>query len=205
MSGDVLARIFEPFYTTKDESKGTGLGLATSYGIVDQAGGFITVVSAPGQGTQFDIHLPRTDAAEQWTPSADSVAGPGRGSETVLLAEDEDAVRELMAATLQAQGYTVLVARSGEQAVAIAAQHQGTIDMLLTDMVMPGMNGLTAAERIAATRPALKVMVVSGYMPDGALTTGTDGAPVAHVAKPVSPIALARRVRALLDEAARDT
>jgi len=203
MSTEVQARIFEPFYTTKDESKGTGLGLATSYGIVDQAGGFIMVESAPGKGTCFDVHLPRTDAAEQWTPSGGVDAGPGRGHETVLLAEDEKAVRELMAATLQAHGYTVLVAKDGEEAVAAAERHQGPIDLLLTDMIMPGMNGLAAAAKIAVMRPALRVLVVSGYMPDGEPHAGLAGQSVAHVAKPVTPIELARRVRAVLDETPR--
>ena len=203
MSPEVMARIFEPFFTTKDESKGTGLGLATCYGIVHQAGGFIEVDSAPGRGTRFDIHLPRTDAVEQWTAPKDVAGRPGRGDETILLAEDEEAVRELIAATLLAHGYTVLVAADGEEAVAIAEQHHGPIDLLLTDMIMPGMNGLAAAARIATMRPMLRVLVVSGYMPDTGPHEGLNGMAVAHVAKPVAPIELARQVRALLDELRR--
>jgi signal transduction histidine kinase/ActR/RegA family two-component response regulator len=199
MSAAVLARIFEPFFTTKGEGKGTGLGLATCYGIVNQAGGFVTVESAPGRGTRFDVYLPLTTDAEEWTPSREGIAAPSRGTETVLLAEDEPAVREVMAATLQAQGYTVLVTADGAEAVAVAERHQGPIAVFLTDMMMPRLSGLEAAAILAVRRPGLRVLVVSGFMPEAPRGTA-DGMKVAYVTKPVSPLELVRQVRALLDE-----
>jgi nitrogen-specific signal transduction histidine kinase len=200
MPPEVLARIFEPFFTTKGEHFGTGLGLATCYGIVNQAGGFVTVASAPNAGTTFDVYLPRTDRAPQWLPATDGVSGPVRGTETILLAEDDAPVREVMAATLQEQGYTVLIASDGLAAVQAAEHHLGPIHLLLTDMMMPGISGLEAAKRIAAVRPALRVLLVSGYVPDRALPEEGLGLRMAMVPKPVTPLDLTRQVRLLLDE-----
>jgi signal transduction histidine kinase/CheY-like chemotaxis protein len=199
MTREVLARIFEPFFTTKGEGKGTGLGLATCYGIVNQAGGFVTVQSEPGVGTSFDVHLPLTDAPEEWSPSVEGAGGPLRGTETILLAEDEPAVQEVIAAGLRSQGYTVLLANNGAEAVAAAARCPGPIHLFLTDMMMPEMNGLEAATRIRASRPDLRVLVVSGYMAESAPPGAVAGMRIAYATKPVAPLELTRQVRVLLD------
>jgi signal transduction histidine kinase len=200
MTREVLARIFEPFFTTKGEGKGTGLGLATCYGIVNQAGGFVTVQSEPGVGTSFDVHLPLTGAPEEWSPSVEGAGGPLRGTETILLAEDEPAVQEVIAAGLRSQGYTVLLANNGAEAVAAAARCPGPIHLFLTDMMMPEMNGLEAATRIRASRPDLRVLVVSGYMAESAPPSAVAGMRIAYATKPVAPLELTRQVRTLLDE-----
>ena len=201
MPPGVMARVFEPFFSTKVDTKGTGLGLSTVYGIVNQAEGFITVESTPGRGTTFDVHLPRVDGKPQWTPAAEAPGVPAGGTETVLVAEDDPAVREVIAAALRGQGYQVLVTKDGEEAVARAQQHRGTIDLLLTDMTMPGMSGIEAASRIAEARPGLRVLVVSGYLADSALPSGDLGFRLESLSKPISPLELTRAVRTMLDEA----
>ena len=163
MDTDTQARIFEPFFTTKPEGEGSGLGLATVHGIVTQSAGAITVSSAPGRGTTFDVLLPATDlAAEPKRPDQTPAAGAGAG-ETILLAEDEPMLRELAALLLTEAGYTVLPAEHGEAALTLADQHAGSIDLLITDVVMPRMNGPELAERLRTLHPGIRVLFVSGY------------------------------------------
>jgi PAS domain S-box-containing protein len=201
MDHETQQRIFEPFFTTKSPGKGTGLGLATVYGIVKQSGGDIWVKSEAGHGTEFRIYLPR---------SGEGVSQPGlapapaesipRGSETVLLVEDELGIRGLAIAVLQSSGYTVLSTEQPEQAVELCDRHEGPIDLLLTDVVMPGMSGHDVANAIAVRRPDTKVLFMSGYTPDVALRHGVL-ANSAYLQKPFSPAALARKVRNVLDSA----
>ena len=163
MDADTQARIFEPFFTTKEVGKGTGLGLSTVYGVVRQSDGFIWVYSEPGHGTTFKIYLPRTGQAAQVMTSNSRMARSVRGSETILLVEDEEALRELTRSLLADQGYRVLEASRPERAIEIAGKFDGTIHLLLTDMVMPGMNGRALAEALAPIRPEMKVVFMSGY------------------------------------------
>jgi PAS domain S-box-containing protein len=161
-----MPHVFEPFFTTKEEEKGTGLGLATVYGIVTQSGGHIYVDSEPGQGAAFKIYLPRTEDAEKVVPVQVSDGGSGRGSETILVVEDEEVVRNLIQRVLQSKGYEVLAAGNGEEALKLSAQHAGPIHLLLTDVVMPEMNGRELAERFRSSRPDALVLYMSGYLGD---------------------------------------
>ena len=199
MTEEVKARIFEPFFTTKEPGKGTGLGLATAYGIVKQSGGYIYVYSEPGHGTTFKIYLP---LVEDGVPSGQSHPGSKtmpKGSETILLVEDEDAVRSLTRYTLQMQGYAVLEAKDGEEALRVAEKHQGGFHLLVTDVVMPRMSGWRLAEQLAPTHPGLKVMFLSGYTDDAVVRHGIVEAEVAFLQKPFTPSALAQKVRDVLD------
>ncbi|MGH9773203.1 MAG: ATP-binding protein, partial [Candidatus Acidiferrales bacterium] len=163
MDAETQARIFEPFFTTKEVGKGTGLGLSTVYGVVRQCGGHIWVYSEPGHGTAFKIYLPRTgQRAGAQKPHASLVASQ-RHTETILLVEDAEAVRELTRSLLAGSGYTVLEAEHPEKAIEIAQNYHGHIHLLLTDMVMPGMNGRALAEKLASIRPHMKVVYTSGY------------------------------------------
>jgi two-component system cell cycle sensor histidine kinase/response regulator CckA len=160
---DIQQRIFEPFFTTKAAGKGSGLGLSTAYGIVKQSGGSIVVRSTEGEGSVFTVQLPIAEAASApQAPRAPSAVAPG-GTETVLLVEDEVAVRRLAHRTLGARGYQVVEAEDGMAALAVAASHQGTIDILVTDIVMPRMNGLQLVAELRARHPALAVVLMSGY------------------------------------------
>jgi CheY-like chemotaxis protein len=199
MDAATRARIFEPFFTTKGPGKGTGLGLATVYGILKQSGGDIQVYSVPRHGTTFKIYLPRVDAAPVDERQAEAAVLPPRGLETVLLAEDEDAVRRLVREMLERLGYTVLEAGSGVEALELCREHPGSIDLLLTDLVMPRMGGRQLAQRAAELRPRMPVLYMSGYT-DDALTEGCpldEGA--AFLQKPFTLPALARLLRQLLD------
>ena len=191
------AKIFEPFFTTKQPGKGTGLGLATVYAIVTQAGGVIWVYSELGHGTSFKIYLPQVDAV----PSTAAVARVDlpRGTETVLLVEDAAAVRAVARQVLQRQGYRVLEAADGEDALYLAARHQGTIDLVLTDVVMPRAGGRELAERLLAVRPDTRVLYMSGYTDDSVVRHGILAGGVAYLQKPFSPEGLARKVREVLD------
>lgn len=198
MSAEVQAHLFEPFFTTKGPGKGTGLGLATVYGIVQQSNGFLAVLSEPGKGSMFQVYLPRVDAAPTTEPaSASAAVASAKASGTVLLAEDEDMVRALAAHILGRQGYTVLAARDGSEALRLAQDHPGPIHLLLTDMVMPGMNGRTLAERLLLARPDTKVIVMSGYTDDPALHRNVL-AGAAFVAKPFTPAFLVQKVSEVL-------
>ena len=199
MDEETQAHAFEPFFTTKPRGQGTGLGLAMVYGTVKQSGGFIWVYSEPGHGATFKIYLPRVDApVESATPPA-PVERPPRGSETVLLAEDEPAVRAIAQQVLERQGYTVLAAPSGADALALAAQHGVTIHLLLTDVVMPGMSGRDLADRLTAQRPGIRVLYISGYTDNAIVRHGMLEPGLAYLQKPFRPDALVRKVREVLD------
>ena len=198
MDKATVARIFEPFFTTKQVGEGTGLGLATVYGIVRQSGGEIAVSSVPGHGSIFSIHLPAASERARALPPSDQAPSPG-GTETVLLVEDEDLVRSITARMLSARGYTVLQAGNGAQAAEIARNHPGTIDLLVTDIVMPGADGREVAVSLKAVRPRLKVLLISGY-PDRATNAPCTMADrPAFLQKPYSGSTLARKVREVLD------
>jgi PAS domain S-box-containing protein len=199
MTPEVKARIFEPFFTTKGPGKGTGLGLATVYGIVKQSGGHLEVYSEPNVGTTFKIYLPRI---EQPAPvgSTPEVTMPPTGGETLLLVEDEEAVLALSREVLSASGYTVLTASRGRQALQLAKQLAGPIHLLVTDVVMPEMGGRQLAERIAALHPETRVLYVSGYTDDAVVRHGILEHEVHFLQKPFSPLALALKVREVLDQ-----
>ena len=202
MDAATQARIFEPFFTTKEKGKGTGLGLATVYGIVKQSGGWIWVYSEPGHGTTFKVYFPR--ALEAAAPVAPGPASPVsvRGSETVLVVEDEEVIRKLGRKVLTANGYTVLVAANGRDAEQVAGQHDGAIHLLVTDVVMPGMNGREVAQRLAGTRAGIKVLYLSGYTDDAIVHHGVLEPGVAFLQKPFTPAVLGRKVREVLDRPA---
>jgi PAS domain S-box-containing protein len=194
------AQIFEPFFTTKPQGRGTGLGLATCYGIVKQHGGSIWPYSEPGHGSTFKIYLPRVEAPTEERPMPAAGDDMPRGSETVLLAEDEPSVRMLAARVLRAQGYTVVEAENGDAALQLAHAWAGSpIDLLLTDVIMPRMSGKTLAERIQLLYPACDVLFISGYTDNTIVHHGQLDPGVVFLQKPFSPAALARKVRAMLD------
>jgi two-component system, cell cycle sensor histidine kinase and response regulator CckA len=198
MSAETQAHIFEPFFTTKDPGKGTGLGLSTVYGIVEQSGGHIAVQSAPGRGTTFRIYLPRVDAAPVSDQSPPEVAVAPKGTETVLLVEDDEGLRSLAREVLTVLGYTVLDAGHPADAVSLAESYGQTIHLLLTDVIMPQMNGRQLAEALLATRPALRVLYMSGYTA-GAIGAGGVLEPGVHfLQKPFTPLGLGRKVREVL-------
>jgi two-component system, cell cycle sensor histidine kinase and response regulator CckA len=201
MDAETQTHIFEPFYTTKG-LKGTGLGLSTVYGIIKQSEGYIWVYSEPGKGSTFKIYLPRVDAEamqlEAPQPLApNEKAGPGR--ETVLLVEDEENLRQLTRQSLEHQGYSVIDAGDGATAMRLSQEHKGPIHLLLTDVIMPGMNGRELANQVSASRPHMKVLYMSGYTDDAIVRHGVLGAGMAFLSKPFTPDALAAKVREVLD------
>jgi CheY-like chemotaxis protein len=197
MDAATRARVFEPFFTTKEQGKGSGLGLATVYGMVRQSGGYIWVYSEPAHGTVFKVYLPVTRAAAAAPPGADKSASP-RGWETVLLVEDEDAVRALAREVLRRHGYDVIEACHGVDALRVAERHPDTIHLLITDVVMPHMSGGELAQRLTAARPAIKTLFMSGYTNHALLPA--DRTPGGEfIQKPFTPDSLARRVRRILD------
>jgi CheY-like chemotaxis protein len=200
MDAQTQAHIFEPFFTTKEQGKGTGLGLATVYGIVKQSGGYIWVYSVPGQGTTFKIYLPRVDEPNEPFLLSESDSRPLGGSETILLVEDEKELRTLAVRGLEARGYKVLESASTEDALQMGARHDGPIHLLLTDVVMPGMSGRKVAEHLAALRPSMKVLYMSGYTDDSVFRNGVLELGTAFIQKPFTPSSLARKVRDVLDE-----
>jgi len=199
MDSDTQSHIFEPFFTTKGP-KGTGLGLSTVYGIIKQSGGYIWVYSEPGKGTTFKIYLPRVDGAgEIATVQPAAVAsGPELARETILLVEDEANVRRLGRQYLESLGYTVLEAPDGAAAIQVANAHVGPIHLLLTDVVMPGINGRELAQRISELRPEIKVLYMSGYTENAIGHNGTLDAGITLLQKPFTLPALKAKVREML-------
>jgi two-component system, cell cycle sensor histidine kinase and response regulator CckA len=199
MTPEVRERIFEPFFTTKSAGHGTGLGLATVYGILRQSGGHVIVQSAPGQGSTFRVFLPPAGGARGNPSQPQAAVESPRGAETVLVVEDEEAVRALARRILERQGYTVLDARNGEAALVLVRSMPGRrIDLLVTDMVMPGMNGRALAEAMVATRPDVRVLFMSGYTDDEIVRRGLRDADVSLLQKPFTADGLACAVRAAL-------
>jgi PAS domain S-box-containing protein len=199
MSEQTQSHLFEPFFTTKEKGKGTGLGLATIYGIVKQSGGSIWVSSDLERGTTFKVCFPRVEGVAAPLVSARSLVQSLTGTETILLAEDASGLLELAKKILERYGYTVLEAPNGIEALQICEQHQGTIHLLLTDVVMPGMSGRDLADRVAALYPGTKVLYTSGYTDSAIVRSGVLSAGTAFLQKPYAPEALARKVRDLLD------
>jgi two-component system, cell cycle sensor histidine kinase and response regulator CckA len=199
MDAATQARVFEPFFTTKEKGKGTGLGLATVYGIVKQSGGSIWVYSEPGHGATFKVYLPAVDEPVRVRGSEPVEAAVPQGSETVLVVEDEEVLREIVREALQASGYKVLEARHGAEALRICESHAPLIDLVLTDAVMPGIGGRELGERITSIRPEVKMLYMSGYTDDAIVRHGVLTAEVAFLQKPFTLDALARKVRAVLD------
>jgi two-component system cell cycle sensor histidine kinase/response regulator CckA len=201
MDRETLSHLFEPFFTTKVQGKGTGLGLATIYGIVKQNDGFIEVSSEPGQGSTFRVYLPRVEGTEAAGPQQveAEAAAPRGGTETVLVAEDEAAILELARESLEQLGYTVLTAKLPEEAMRKAGEHARAIELLITDVVMPQMNGRQLCDRLRAVRPGLKCLYMSGYTADVIAHRGLLEEGVSFIAKPFSLATLAVKVREVLD------
>jgi len=199
MDGATKARLFEPFFTTKDPGRGTGLGLATVYGIVKQSGGYIWAYSELGHGTTFKIYLPRVPQTAEPPETTPSPPTPAHGSETLLVVEDQEEVRNLTQRVLEARGYTVLAAGDGAEALEILAQHPNQIHLMITDVVMPGMNGRELAQHACARWGDLKVLYVSGYTGEAVLQHRLLEPGVAFLQKPFTPDVLARKTREVLD------
>jgi signal transduction histidine kinase len=204
MDAATKARAFEPFFTTKPKGKGTGLGLATVYGIVDQSGGGIALDTAPGRGTAVRVYLPVTSATvARMGPPALETQTEGRGTETVLLVEDNDSVREVTAQALRRRGYTVNEVRNAEEAVEWTRSSRVKADLLVTDVVMPGLSGPNLAALLVQENPTLKVLYMSGYTEDATAVHGSFWGGVPLLQKPFTPSQLAERVRQALDASAR--
>jgi PAS domain S-box-containing protein len=198
MSYETRQNIFEPFFTTKERGRGTGLGLCTVYGIVKQNSGYIDVQSEPGKGAAFSIFLPRIEERPAIREGDESTAARVRGSDTILVVEDHEGVRGLIVGTLELCGFEILEASDGRDALRKAEQHAGTIDLLLTDVIMPGMNGKETAARLVALRPGIKVLFISGYSGELIAHRGVLDAGVDYLPKPFTPDALAAKVREML-------
>jgi len=204
MSAEIQARIFEPFFTTKDKGRGTGLGLSMVYGIVKQHGGYIGVRSSEGQGTTFDIYLPRAAQTDEGcAEAAPEGGGEARASETILLVEDEVDVRELAREILEMAGYTVLEAGRGDEALRLCQDSTRPIDLLLTDVVMPQMSGPELARRLLALRPGTKVVYMSGYTDDALGHHGVLDPDIILLQKPFTPETLMQHLRQALDGPAK--
>jgi CheY-like chemotaxis protein len=195
-------RAFEPFFTTKASGQGTGLGLSTAYGIINQSGGEIVVHSEVGVGTTFEVYLPRVDDGLPLQGDAKGPAPVPRGAETVLLVEDEAALRAMLCRVLEANGYCVLVARDGTEALEIAASYSGPIEILVSDVIMPGLNGPKIAE-LGADRPKMRVLFISGYSGEAVSQRGELPEGTAFLSKPFRLEELLRLVRELLDATRR--
>jgi CheY-like chemotaxis protein len=200
MDKETQLRIFEPFFTTKEKGKGTGLGLSTVYGIIKQSGGYVLVESELRHGTTFRIYLPRVEDALEPAGAVGALSSQTRGSETVLLVEDEESVRQLVRETLESKGYKVLEADHGEAALQLAADHASEIDILITDVVMPGMSGRELSARLCATCPHTKVLYLSGYTEDAIAHEGVLESGTAFLQKPFTLQMLSRKVREVLGD-----
>ncbi|HMD85380.1 MAG TPA: response regulator, partial [Terriglobia bacterium] len=199
MDAPTQTRIYEPFFTTKGLGKGTGLGLSTVFGIVKQAGGHICVYSELGRGTTFKIYLPRVEEALEQAEPAMAQTVSCQGSETVLVVEDEAAVRVLVRRVLESNGYRVLEARHGAEALVICDEHKDPIHLLVTDVIMPEMSGKQLAERVSAQRPEVKILYISGYTDNAIVHHGLLEAGTNFLQKPFTPSAVVRMVRTVLD------
>ncbi len=202
MDAETQARLFEPFFTTKAQGEGTGLGLATVYGIITQSGGHIDVQSRPGHGTTFRIYLPQVATPAEQQVARPQAEDPARGTETILLVEDEDGVRALARGALERHGYTIIEACDGEDALARYVRHTGRVALLLTDIIMPRMSGPDLAQRIQAMQPDIRVLYISGYTDSTLVHESVATESVAFLQKPFTPDALARKVREVLDRPA---
>jgi PAS domain S-box-containing protein len=199
MTRETMSRMFEPFFTTKERGKGTGLGLATVYGIVKQSGGDISVDSEPGRGTTFKVYLPRVEYETNVLVPAAVPSDRAAGTETILLVEDDEPLCILARRILEARGYTVLEARNAEEALVLCERHEGRIDLVATDVVMPGMNGHMLVEHLVAQRPAVRVLFMSGYTDADILRRGIVDPRMAFMQKPFTPEAFSNKVRETLD------
>ena len=204
MDKAIQARVFEPFFTTKELGKGTGLGLSTVFGIVKQSGGTIWLYSEPGIGTTFKTYLPRAEGKVDWSPSPGPPTVAIRGTETILLVEDEDQVRKVASGILKKAGYHVLEATSPGEALLVSEQHPVKIHLLLTDVVMPKMNGRQLAERIGSMRPGIRIIFMSGYTDNVIIHHGVLDSGVSFLQKPFTPDSLSSKVRQVLDGVRRD-
>lgn len=200
MNAQTQARIFEPFFTTKELGKGTGLGLATVYGIVKQSGGYIWVYSEPGRGSTFKVYLPRVDAAADALNGKRPEVSTVRGTENILLVEDDRMVRNLADSVLKACGYNVIVPEHLDEVESLCRTYPGTLDLLLTDVVMPGISGLELARRLALLRPQMKVVYMSGYTENALMQQDQLATDIHLLQKPFTPAALAKKVREVLDQ-----
>ena len=200
MTAEVKEQVFEPFFTTKEKGKGTGLGLSTVYGIVKQSGGNIWVYSEPGQGTTFKIYLPRVDEPLEELKEKVEVKEIPRGSETILVVEDEEKVRKLAVRILSGQGYKVLEASHGNDAILVCKQHEGPIHLMVTDVVMPNMSGHEVAKSLVPLQPGMRVLYMSGYTDNAIVHHGVLEKGVNYIQKPFTVDGLARKVREVLDK-----
>lgn len=203
MDRQIQSHIFEPFFTTKEEGKGSGLGLSTVFGIVTQCGGGIDVASRVGHGTRFDLYFPSVDSDILATTPAQTQGQPKRGTETILVVEDDPSVRTLVRDELRKLGYRVVEAKNGVEACLLATQQAGALDLLLTDVVMPGMGGRELAQHLSVIKPDLRVLFTSGYTDDVGIMAGQDEDLSSFLQKPFTPEVLAHAVRDLLDARTR--
>jgi CheY-like chemotaxis protein len=201
MSAEVKARLFEAFFTTKAEGKGTGLGLVTCQTIIRQSGGHVEVISEPGKGTTFNIFFPQVERGTPLPADAPEKSGTGRGgTETLLIVEDDPALRHLAQGVLRGRGYTILTAPNGQDALRVAREHRGPpLALVITDVIMPRMGGKVMAEWLKITYPGLKVLFTSGYTEDAIVDQGVLEREIEFLPKPYSPASLAAKVRDLLD------
>jgi CheY-like chemotaxis protein len=202
MTRDVQQHVFEPFFTTKEPGKGTGLGLPTVYGIAKQAGGTVVIESEPGEGTAVTVYFPRMDDSAVAVPEHPGTHAPLAGDETVLLVEDDASLRALAARALRINGYEVLMAANGAEALKVAASHPGPVDIVASDVVMPGIGGRQLIEQLVETYAGIKVLFMSGYTNDEIVRRGVLGGGTAFLQKPFTPDQLVRSIRAVLDRPA---
>jgi CheY-like chemotaxis protein len=199
MTDEVKQHIFEPFFTTKEQGKGTGLGLATCFGIIQQSNGHIHSESQVDKGTQFKIYLPRVQGVEDSISSREVPVSLPQGTETILLAEDEPSLRQLMARVLRTQGYTVLEAADGHEALTLAQANGAKIQLLLTDVIMPGLSGKTLAEWLGQVNPQVRVLFISGYINNNAVRDAMSRPGTFFLQKPFNPLDLTKKVREAIE------